>query len=103
MTESQIVVIGVVATALTFLLRVLATYANVQLGRLTVNVLLYVVAIALAIGFTSPTLPPVGDDIGAFISALFQLIAPVVALASLIYNALFTQVAVPLWAKFAKS
>jgi len=105
MTGEQIIIVGVVATALTFILRVLFTYANVQFGRLTVNILLYVVSGVLAFLFTKPALPPIGDagDIGAWILSLFQLIGPAIALASLIYNALYSQVVVPLWAKFAKS
>ena len=102
LTPEQIILIGIVASAITFLLRALFTYFNVSLGRLTVNILLYIVAAVLAVVWTHPALPPFSGDVAGWVSAVFQLAAPVVGLAALVYNALYSQVIVPLWAKMAK-
>ena len=103
MNPEQLIVIGVLATALTFILRVLATYANLHLGRFLANVLLFVVAAVLAVAWTHPQLPPFSGDIAAYLLALIQLAGPVFMLASMIYNALYDKVVIPLWARFAKS
>jgi len=103
MTPEQTIFVGILASAITFLLRLLATYANIHVGRLIVNIVLFIVAAVVAVAWARPTLPPFSGDIGAFIVALFQLAAPVVGVATLVYNALYSQVVVPLWAKFAKN
>lgn len=102
LTPQQIMVLGLIATVITFGLRILATYLNYRPGRLVVNIALYIVSGGLAVLWLKPTLPPLTDNIGAFISALFLLAAPVVGFATLIYNALYSQVVVPAFAKFAK-
>lgn len=103
MTIEQAAVVGILASAITFGLRILFTYGKIRLGRLTVNILLYVVSGLLAVAWTSPTLPPFGENIAEWIAAILQLALPVVAFATLIYNALYTQVVVPLTAKFSKA
>ena len=102
LTPQQIIIIGIVASALTFGLRALATYFNLHLGRFLANVLLFVVSAGLAVAWTKPTLPPFDTNIAAWLQALFVLAAPIIAFASVIYNALYDQVVVPLWARFAK-
>lgn len=102
MTTEQMVTLGIVASVITFLLRVGATYLNLYPGRLVVNLILYVVSGGLAFVWLSPTLPPFTEDIAGWISALVQLAAPVVGLATLVYNALYSQVVVPAFSKLAK-
>jgi len=101
MTPAQIIFIGILASAFTFLLRILATYLNIHPGRLVVNIVLFLVSAGVAIAWTHPVLPPLTSDIGAYVAALFQLAAPVVSVATLVYNALYSQVIVPAWARFA--
>ncbi len=102
MSPEQTIIVGIIASAITFGLRALFTYFNVSLGRFTVNILLYVVAAVTAILWSHPQLPPFSGDVAGWVSAVFALAAPVVGFAALIYNALYSQVAAPLWAKFAK-
>ena len=102
MTPEQTIFVGILASAITFILRLLATYANIRVGRLVVNIVLYLVAAGVAVAWAQPALPPFGEDVAAFIVALFELAAPVVGVATLVYNALYKQVVVPLQARFAK-
>jgi len=102
LTPEQIIIIGIAASALTFVLRALATYGNIHLGRFLANVLLFIVSLGLTVFFTHPVLPPISTDISAWIMAVVALISPLVAFASLIYNMLYDQVVVPLWARIAK-
>lgn len=102
MSPEQTIVVGVIASAITLLLRVLATYVKIRFGRLTINIFLYLVAAIVAVAWAHPTLPPFTSDIGAFVVALFQLAAPVVGVATLVYNALYSQVVVPIWNRLAK-
>jgi hypothetical protein len=99
---NQIILIGLVASALTFALRILATYGKINLNRVTVNILLYVVSGALAVVWTSPELPPFAGDVAGWIAAVFALAAPVVGLATLVYNLLYEKVVAPVWGKFSK-
>lgn len=103
LTPQQIIVIGVIASALTLGLRILSTHLNYKPGRLVINIILFIVSAVLAGLWLAPTLPPITDDIGAWFAALFQLAAPVVGFATLIYNALYSQVVVPIFAKLAKA
>ena len=103
LTPQQVMLLGFVASVATLALRILATRFNYKPGRLVVNIGLFVVSGALAAAWTKHALPPLTEDIGAYVSALFLLAAPVVGFATLIYNALYSQVVVPAFAKFAKS
>ena len=103
MTQEQIAYLSALATILTFGLRIAATYANIHIGRFLATLLLWIVASALAVQWSGVQLPPFGGDIGAWLAALVALAGPLVALATLIYNALYAQVVVPLTAKFAKA
>ena len=102
LTPQQVMFLGFVASVATLALRILASRFNYKPGRLVINVVLFVVSGGLAVLWTKPALPPITDDIGAWISALFLLAAPIVGFATLIYNALYSQVVVPTFARFAK-
>lgn len=103
LTPEQIAVVGSLAMVLTFALRILFTYGGVQLNRLTVNILLFVVSGGLAIWWTAPQLPPFTGDPAAWLTAFFQLAIGVVGFATLIYNLLYDKVVVPLQARFSKA
>lgn len=102
LSAEQILVLGLVATALTFVLRVLATYANLRLGRVVVNVILFVVATGLGVVWSNVTLPPFSDNIAVWVGALLQMVTPIVGIATLIYNLLYEKVVVPAEEYFSK-
>ena len=76
MTPEQMLVLGFIASAITLVLRVLLTYGNIRVGRVVVNIALYVIAAGVAIAWSGVTLPPPNADIGTYIAALFALAAP---------------------------
>jgi hypothetical protein len=112
MSSEQIILIGLIASAITFGLKIFATYANYRPGRVVVNIGLYVVSAALAVmwsGAVLPGFPPFDTNIAAFVAALWgwlntwiALAAPVFGSATLIYNVLYEKVVVPAFARLAK-
>lgn len=112
MSESQIILIGLIASLLTWGLKILATYAKYKPSRVIINVALYIVSAGLAIvwaGAVLPTFPPFDPNIGAFVAALWAylnawiaLAAPILGSATLIYNLLYEKVVVPAFAKLRK-
>ena len=112
MDPSQIIIIGLIASALTFGLRILANQFNVHPSRVGLNVALYVVSAVLAVFWTAvtfPMFPPFGGDVAVFVGALWQwvnalvlLAAPIMGSATLIYNLLYEKVVVPVWARFGR-
>jgi len=105
MNESQIILLGLLASALTWLFKLLAAYAKVKPSRLVVNVVLYAIAIAFAVAWSGavlPSFPTFGGDVALFAQALWQYIndwvalgAPILGSATLIYNLLYERVALP--------
>lgn len=100
LTEGQLVVIGLVASAALWVLRILASYGY-QPPREVVAIALYMISFVLAVGFTALTLPPFPPftDAPTFISALLlyigtllQIASPVAGMAYLIYNVLLKRV-----------
>jgi hypothetical protein len=100
LTEAQLVLIGIVASAITWVLRLIASRGyNPKPEHVAIG--LYVVSFALAVGFTAltfPAFPPFSDAPG-FVFALLNwlgeilaLAAPVVGIAYLIYNLLLKRV-----------
>ncbi len=112
MNTEQMILLGLLASAVTLLLRALVTYANYHPGRVVVNVFLYVISAGMALLWadaTFPTWPAFDADIAAFVAAIWQYLnewvalgAPILGTASLIYNLLYEKVVVPLWARLAK-
>jgi hypothetical protein len=102
-TEEQVIVIGIVATAVTFILRVLFTYAKVQLSRIWVNIMLLVISGVLAFTWAGLSFPPFPAEVGGYwqwLNDLFLLVMPILGTASFIYNLLYTKVIVPLSLKY---
>jgi len=112
MSEEQIILIGLIASLLTWGLKILATYANYKPSRITINVILYLVSVFLALswaGAAIPNFPPFDGNIGAFATALWDyfnawiaVAAPIVGSATLIYNILYERVMMPAFAKLKK-
>jgi len=112
MLADQIILIGLIASLITFGLKIAVMYANFHPNRVVVNVGLYVVSAVLAVswaGAVLPTWPPFDPNIGVFVAALWlylnawiALAAPVMGSATLIYNLLYEKVVVPVFARFAK-
>jgi len=112
MSSEQIILIGLIASAITFGLRALATYAKYKPGRVVVNIVLYIVSAFLAVQWTGaalPTFPPFDANIGVFVVAMWQYLnewvalgAPILGSATLIYNLLYEKVVVPAFKFLAK-
>ena len=108
LTSEQIMLIGFIATVLTLGLKLLAQYFNYVPGRAPLTIALYVISLVLGglwSGIFLPAFPPFVDVLtfGAavlqFISDLLAMVAPVVGIATLIYNLLYEKVVVPAVAK----
>lgn len=100
LSAEQIFILGALATALTFILRLLATYVGINLGRIGVNVLLFVVSVLFAVVWSDFQLPPFSGNPVEFLAAIVQMVTPLVGMASLIYNVLYEKVVVPITAKY---
>ena len=113
MSSDQIIIIGLIASAITFGLKGLASYFNYRPGRVVVNIGLYGVSAALAVAWSVtvwPSWPPFDGNIGAFVAAIWQYLnalmlaaAPVLGSATLIYNLLYEKVILPLTSRLFKS
>jgi hypothetical protein len=111
MTAEQIMLVGFLATLITLTLRLLAQWGGINVGRAVINIVLYVIALLLGwvwTGVLLPTFPPFADSV-SFVAALLQFasellvsVAPVVGIATLIYNLLYDKVVVPVTARFSK-
>lgn len=104
-TEQNLIVLGAVASALTFALGTLAKYAKVKIGRVAMNGILFVISAIFAGSWAGLSFPPLPSDIGAaygWLNACLLLITPILGTASLIYNILYSKVVVPLTEKLAK-
>lgn len=104
LTPEQIMLIGFIATALTLGLKLLAQYFKYVPGRAPLTIVLYVVSLILGglwTGVYLPVFPPFVDPVTfvaavlQYVSALLALAAPVVGVATLIYNLLYEKVVVP--------
>jgi hypothetical protein len=101
LSEIQFYVIAVVASALVYGIKLLAA-AKVQLHRGWLTAIVYLVSGGLAYAWSAvafPLFPAWGGELGAFVPALFVwftdllvAVGPMVAFATLIYNALLAKV-----------
>jgi hypothetical protein len=108
LSPEQIMFIGFVATAITLALKLLAQWGGYTPGRAPLTILLYAVSLVLGgiwTGVYLPPFPPFADPVsfvGAalqFVADLLAMLAPVVGIATLIYNLLYEKVVVPAVAK----
>ena len=112
MTSEQVFFVGLLASALTFGIKLLAQWFGFNPGRAAVTVFLYLVALVLAgiwSGIALPPFPPFADPV-SFVAAVFAFVAdvlasaaPVVGLATLIYNLLYEKVIVPVSARLLRA
>jgi len=100
--------IGFIATALTLGLKLLAQYFNYVPGRAPLTIALYVISLVLGglwSGIYLPAFPPFVGPVefaGAvlqFVADLLTMVAPVVGIATLIYNLLYEKIVIPAVAK----
>ena len=107
-SEGQLVIIGLVASTVLWVLR-LVVKAGYNPSREVIAIALYVIAFFLAVWFTPITYPPFPpfSDAPTFIASLLSWLAsvlsvasPVAGLAYLIYNVLLQRVLESLRAKF---
>jgi hypothetical protein len=95
LSADQIIVVGLIASVVTQLLKLLADKAGFKPGKVVVNIGLLIVAVVLALfwgGFNAPA--PGGDPMEFAVALLEQAIA-VFGFASLIYNLLLKDVVYP--------
>lgn len=104
-TAEQVILLGAVATALTFVFRLLFQYFKVQIGRVWVNVILFGVSLFFAGTWANLAFPPLPVEIGGYwdwLNASALLIMPIFGVASFIYNLLYSKVLMPLTVKLIK-
>ncbi len=113
MTPEQIYFLGILASALTFLLNLLLTLGGVRIGRGVLSIFLFLISLVLAVTWGGPiSLPPFPPftDVISFVAAvltffanLVALAGPLVAFATLIYNVLYSKVIQPFTAKIVSN
>mgnify|MGYP001613732129 CR=1 FL=1 len=105
MTPEQLIFVGLLASVITFVLRLVVQYLGYYPSRAVVNIGLYVIATLLAIQWAEivfPPFPPYTDPttfvvaLLAWAAAWLEVGAPVVGLATLIYNLLYEKVVIPI-------
>jgi len=109
LSPEQIVLIGLIASAIAQILRFLFAWQGIQLSKLGITILLYVVALGLAILWNPPAFPPI-SDFPAFMTFLVNYVGGVVGWATIIYNVILDKIVLPylkissdqIKAKFAK-
>lgn len=94
LTAEQVIFVGLLASAIIFVLKLLFGWFGYQPGRGTLTILLYVVSLVLGGLWTGVYLPTYTDPV-QFIADLLALAGPVVAMATLIYNILYKAVVAP--------
>ncbi len=94
LTFEQVLLVGLIASAITQFLRFLADKANVNLGQEVVNVILFAVAVTLGFLWMRPEIP-VGGDPMELARVLLEAALGVVGFAGLIYNILLGKIIYP--------
>lgn len=112
MNETQLIFLGLIASVLTFALKVLASYLNYKPSRVVMNVILYIISAGAAFawaGVVWPAAPVCTIDIASCVTSvwdwlnnLIALAAPIMGSATLIYNILYEKVIVPAAEKLMK-
>ena len=105
-TTEQIILLGSVASVVTFLLKVLVSYASFHPSRVVVNLILFAVSGFFAVQWSGAVFPPLPSDVGLlwqWLNDLMALAAPILGTAGFIYNLLYEKVIVPLTAKYIKA
>jgi hypothetical protein len=94
LSAEQILLLGLVSSGVSQLLKIVVSKLGYNPGRIAVNVVLFIVASALSFIWARPELPPI-DDPMAFAIALSEAAVAVFGFASLAYNILLKQVVFP--------
>ena len=94
MTPEQIIIVGLIASLITQILKLISDKLGYKPGSEVQMVLLFLVSMVLAFIWTAPELPPISDPI-QFALALLDLASGVVGFAALIYKLLLEKVVFP--------
>ena len=94
LTVEQIMMVGLIASFVSQVLKVLFEKAEIYPSRLVVNIALFVIATAISFLWARPELPPI-DDPMAFAIALSEAAVAAFGFASLAYNILLKNVVYP--------
>ncbi len=94
LSPEQIMLIGLIASGVSQVLKVIVEKLGYKPGRVVVNVGLFIVATALSFLWARPELPPI-DDPMAFAIALSEAAVAAFGFASLAYNILLKNVVYP--------
>lgn len=94
LSAGQIILVGLLASVVSQVLKLLSSKAGYEPGRLVVNLVLFVIASALSFLWARPELPPIEDPM-AFAIALSEAAVASFGFASLAYNILLKNVVYP--------
>lgn len=94
LSPDQVLLVGLIASVLTQVLKFAANKFGWKPSRIIVNVVLFAIAVVLAYFWSAPSLPPISDP-AALAKALLEAALAVVGMASLIYNILLEKVVYP--------
>lgn len=106
LTENQIILLGLLASVVTYVLRALSNWFGYKPGRGLVNTILFAIAAGFAVAWSGASFPdfpkPADVDVLVYAQALWtwlnNLVAlgsPIMGSAGLIYNLLYDRVAIP--------
>jgi len=94
LSAEQIMLIGLIASGVSQVLKILSSKLGYDPGRVVVNVVLFAIAVILSFLWARPELPPI-DDPMALAIALSEMAVAVFGFASLAYNILLKNVVYP--------
>lgn len=100
LTPLQVTVLSAVAIAITWGLKLVGVYFGYKPPRPAVTTGLFVISLVATIAWTPatlPPLPPLGDVSGLFawLTSVLEIASPVLTLAYLVYNFLYSKVFSP--------
>ena len=96
LSPDQLIIIGLIASVATQLLKLAADKLGFHPSRIVINIGLFVIALVLAYVWGAPDLPPISDP-AALAVALLEAAAAVAGAASVIYNVLLERFIYPVW------
>jgi hypothetical protein len=96
LSAEQVFWVGLIASAITYGLKLVAQWSGWKPGRGVLTVALYVVALVLGGLWSGVYVPQYNGDPVQWTAELLAMLGPIVGVATLIYNLLHARVIVPL-------